>query len=100
MLISHEQARAHERKLHRLLPWYMGAWLLFGLGIAFESLRGALLVGLLVGVVAGFRLLVYTMTDLRLRGKSELWALVLGMTPIGLLVWLLWRRLNPIPTRL
>jgi hypothetical protein len=99
-MLTVAEAQAHERKLARLLAWQVLFVFLFVLasnlsGRAQYYLEGLSGILLIVQMVRGC---AYVMTDLRLRGRSPLWVYFVGH-PIGLALWLGWRRRYPIPTR-
>lgn len=60
--------------------------------------EGIVILGLISVYVIGWGLFMYMWKDIELRGHSGLWAFVIGSTPFGLFVWLIWRRSHPIRT--
>lgn len=99
-MLTVAEAQTHERKLARLLVWHAVFVLLFVLasnlsGRAQYYLEGLSGILLIVQIVRGY---AYVIRDLRLRGRSPLWVYFVGH-PIGLAIWLGWRRRHPIPTK-
>lgn len=103
-MLTVAEARAHERKLRRLLIGScLGPLFLVQSLVISEAGFGDL--ARMFGVIGGVLLIwfgiagsVYVMKDLRLRGASPLWAFGLGGT-FGFFAWLIWRSAHPIPTR-
>jgi hypothetical protein len=51
--------------------------------------------GLMLGLLAGLRLLWFMLEDTEARGASPWWVLLVGGSVLGFLAWLLWRRWHP-----
>ena len=95
------EVEVHERKLWRLLAWEAVAFgvCVVGLTLGENRLREFVVpVGAAWLIVTWFRLWGYIFRDLRLRGRSPIWAWFLGGFS-GFVLWGLVRRWHPIPTR-
>jgi hypothetical protein len=87
----------HEASLKRRLMKVLVAYAVIALGFLTQQ-EGIVIVGLLATYVIGWGLFMFMWKDIELRGRSGLWAFLIGSTPLGIVVWLVWRRANPIRT--